>query len=178
MIRNFQLVARYIWACAEVLNAGGQLTISNFATSGDRLLCKTHFMEEFATSGGHYGGDDKFQKGSSSRSNSTASSVSTPKATNGLPNGEQDLKSSSSTTDASNIEQNDKTSGTPITPSAEAQTIDTTETRVTAEILHSKAAPVDKVPKRISVAERIKQDQGRMPRPYRNTMKLTRPYWY
>ena len=58
--------------CAKCEVCGGQLTISNFATSGNRLLCKVHFMKEFSESGGVYGGDERFSKGQS-RSNSTNS---------------------------------------------------------------------------------------------------------
>eukprot|EP00944_MAST-04C_sp_MAST-4C-sp1_P002933 g2933.t1 len=149
----------YHRACAKCSTCGGQLTISNFATSGDRLLCKTHFMEEFATSGGHYGGDDKFEK-ASSRSNSTVSSVSTPKVTDELPKKEsQGAKPSSPSTDAPKIKDDDKLPENLSTAPTIVQANNATEKRVTAEVSHSEAAPVDEVPKRISVAERIKQDR-------------------
>ena len=51
----------YHATCSKCETCNAQLTIKNFATSGDRILCKTHFMEEFAKSGGKYGGDDKFK---------------------------------------------------------------------------------------------------------------------
>ena len=54
----------YHKSCSKCETCGSQLTIKNFATSGDRLLCKTHFMEEFHSSGGTYGGDDKFKHAS------------------------------------------------------------------------------------------------------------------
>ena len=54
----------YHKSCSKCEVCGGQLNIKNFATSGDRLLCKTHFMEEFASSGGSYGGDEKFKHAS------------------------------------------------------------------------------------------------------------------
>ena len=57
--------------CSKCETCRGQLTISNFATSGSRLLCKTHFMKEFSESGGVYGGDEKFSK-NQSRSSSSA----------------------------------------------------------------------------------------------------------
>ena len=57
--------------CAKCETCKGQLTISNFATSGMRLLCKTHFMEEFASSGGSYGGDEKFKHASRGHTNKT-----------------------------------------------------------------------------------------------------------
>ena len=60
--------------CAKCETCNGQLTISNFATSGLRLLCKTHFMKEFSESGGVYGGDERFSK-NQSRSNSNASTA-------------------------------------------------------------------------------------------------------
>ena len=151
----------YHRACAKCSTCGGQLTISNFATSGDRLLCKTHFMEEFATSGGHYGGDDKFEKGSSSRSNSTVSGVSTPKVTDDVSKESQDAKSSKPPTDTPKIENDDKPSVNQSMASATGQANNATKKTVTAEVSHSKAAPVDEVPKRISVAERIKQDRER-----------------
>ena len=37
----------YHKSCSKCSTCNGQLTIKNFATSGDRLLCKTHFMKEF-----------------------------------------------------------------------------------------------------------------------------------
>ena len=58
-------------ACARCSTCKAQLTILNYATSGDRLLCKTHFKQEFSESGGLYGGDEKF-----SQPNSRSSSVS------------------------------------------------------------------------------------------------------
>ena len=58
-------------ACARCSTCRAQLTILNYATSGDRLLCKTHFKQEFSESGGLYGGDEKF-----SQPNSRSSSVS------------------------------------------------------------------------------------------------------
>jgi hypothetical protein len=54
----------YHKSCAKCETCKGQLNIQNFATSGNRLLCKTHFMEEFHSSGGTYGGDDKFKHAS------------------------------------------------------------------------------------------------------------------
>ena len=54
----------YHKACSKCSTCNGQLTIENFATSGDRLLCKTHFMEEFAASGGKYAGDNKYRRSS------------------------------------------------------------------------------------------------------------------
>ena len=54
----------YHKSCSKCETCNGQLNIKNFATSGDRLLCKTHFMEEFHSSGGTYGGDDKFSHAS------------------------------------------------------------------------------------------------------------------
>ena len=58
----------YHSACATCDECGKKLSLSNFATSGERLLCKTHFKAEFSTSGGKYAGDEKFLKGSRSRS--------------------------------------------------------------------------------------------------------------
>ena len=66
----------YHKSCSKCSTCKGQLTIKNFATSGDRLLCKTHFMNEFHESGGVYGGDERFKQ-NQSRSNSTASNSST-----------------------------------------------------------------------------------------------------
>ena len=66
----------YHKSCSKCETCRGQLTISNFATSGDRLLCKTHFMEEFAVSGGQYGGGDRFKKRSSSVSTPPPSTTS------------------------------------------------------------------------------------------------------
>ena len=42
--------------CAEP-RCGKQLTISNYATSGNELLCKTHFMERFRREGQYAGGE-------------------------------------------------------------------------------------------------------------------------
>lgn len=40
-----------------------QLTLANFATEADdRLVCKTHLMENFARAGGKYAGDDRYKK--------------------------------------------------------------------------------------------------------------------
>lgn len=50
----------YHSSCARCQVCNMQLTIKNFSTSGDKLLCKTHFKEEFSKSGGCYAGDDKF----------------------------------------------------------------------------------------------------------------------
>ena len=100
-------------------------------------------MEEFATSGGHYGGDDKFEK-ASSRSNSTVSSVSTPKVTDELPKKEsQGAKPSSPSTDAPKIKDDDKLPENLSTAPTIVQANNATEKRVTAEVSHSKAAPVD-----------------------------------
>ena len=54
----------YHKSCAKCKVCNCQLTIKNFSTSGDDLMCKTHFMEAFARSGGSYGGDDKFKHAS------------------------------------------------------------------------------------------------------------------
>lgn len=58
----------YHKGCARCATCDKQLTIKNFSTSGDRLLCKTHFKEEFSHGGGVYAGDDKFKhSGTSNR---------------------------------------------------------------------------------------------------------------
>jgi cysteine and glycine-rich protein len=150
----------YHKSCAKCETCKGQLTISNFATSGDRLLCKTHFMEEFANSGGHYGGDEKFGKSSSSRSNSAASNASTVS-----------IKSTPETS-------NTKTAEVKIPPvvdekattSVKVEKIEVVEKKPEAvativEQVDSTAkevqdtAKVDAAPKRMSVAERIKHDK-------------------
>ena len=51
-------------ACAKCSTCQCQLTLGNFATADDLLLCKTHLMESFARAGGKYAGDSKFQKAS------------------------------------------------------------------------------------------------------------------
>ena len=61
----------YHKTCARCATCNGVLSIKNFSTSGDRLLCKTHFKEEFSQGGGVYAGDDKF-KHAGSRSRSTS----------------------------------------------------------------------------------------------------------
>ena len=70
----------YHKACAKCATCGGQLTISNFSTAGDRLLCKTHFMEEFHRGGGRYAGDDKYKHGSSGTQRRASSQSSTAAA--------------------------------------------------------------------------------------------------
>ena len=69
MVAVVALCNNFAWVLTQMLlfyfiQCGGQLNIKNFATSGNRLLCKTHFMEEFHSSGGTYGGDDKFKHAS------------------------------------------------------------------------------------------------------------------
>jgi cysteine and glycine-rich protein len=69
----------YHKSCARCATCNGYLSIKNFSTSGDRLLCKTHFKEEFSQTGGVYAGDDKFKQSGSrvvSRCNSIESSGS------------------------------------------------------------------------------------------------------
>ena len=66
----------YHKSCARCATCNGYLSIKNFSTSGERLLCKTHFKEEFAQTGGVYAGDDKFKQSGSrvvSRCNSVES---------------------------------------------------------------------------------------------------------
>jgi len=40
--------------CAKCAECGSNLTISSFASAGERLLCKVHYMELFKTAGGKY----------------------------------------------------------------------------------------------------------------------------
>ena len=51
-------------ACAKCSTCQCQLTLGNFATADDLLLCKTHLLESFARAGGKYAGDTRFQKSS------------------------------------------------------------------------------------------------------------------
>lgn len=52
-------------SCARCEVCNGYLSIKNYSTSGDRLLCKTHFKEEFSSGGGKYAGDEKFKQSAS-----------------------------------------------------------------------------------------------------------------
>ena len=64
----------YHKSCARCATCNGYLSIKNFSTSGERLLCKTHFKEEFSQTGGVYAGDDKFKQ-SGSRAVSRCNSI-------------------------------------------------------------------------------------------------------
>lgn len=55
----------YHKSCARCEVCNGYLSIKNYSTSGDRLLCKTHFKEEFSSGGGKYAGDEKFKQSAS-----------------------------------------------------------------------------------------------------------------
>mmetsp|Transcript_14139 Transcript_14139/g.18434 ORF Transcript_14139/g.18434 Transcript_14139/m.18434 type:complete len:83 (-) Transcript_14139:606-854(-) len=55
----------YHATCARCATCAKKLTVANFATSGDRLLCSTHFSQEFSSTGGKYAGDERFEKKSS-----------------------------------------------------------------------------------------------------------------
>ena len=52
----------YHSTCARCAVCDKKLTVRNMATSGDRILCQTHFHAEFAQAGGKYAGDEKFVK--------------------------------------------------------------------------------------------------------------------
>ena len=57
--------SHYHKSCARCEVCNGYLSIKNYSTSGDRLLCKTHFKEEFSSGGGKYAGDEKFKQSGS-----------------------------------------------------------------------------------------------------------------
>eukprot|EP00547_Thalassionema_nitzschioides_P003659 CAMPEP_0194213704 /NCGR_PEP_ID=MMETSP0156-20130528/14482_1 /TAXON_ID=33649 /ORGANISM="Thalassionema nitzschioides, Strain L26-B" /LENGTH=119 /DNA_ID=CAMNT_0038941799 /DNA_START=151 /DNA_END=510 /DNA_ORIENTATION=+ len=80
----------YHKSCARCATCNGYLTVKNFATSGDRLLCKTHFKEEFSRGGGRYAGDEKFRRSSSARSSDDDKSEK-GRVCNPAPDGQEKL---------------------------------------------------------------------------------------
>jgi len=52
----------YHKTCARCAVCNGYLSIKNYSTAGDRLLCKVHFKEEFSNAGGVYAGGEKFKR--------------------------------------------------------------------------------------------------------------------
>ena len=66
---------RGLKACFKCMEprCGKQLTISNYATAGTELLCKTHYFERFAKTGKYAGGEQfAAQSGSPGTKSSTA----------------------------------------------------------------------------------------------------------
>ena len=116
----------YHKSCARCEVCNGYLSIKNYSTSGDRLLCKTHFKEEFSSGGGKYAGDEKFKQ-SGSRSFDITSVASGDSAGAAASKAEPEKKTESAPKKEENFSEDRETPATSATESKDDEASEASE---------------------------------------------------